>query len=113
MVANLLDNAIQYTPERGSIDLTVARQNGSIRVAVTDSGIGIPQAEQAQVFERFFRGREALETHREGSGLGLVIVKHVAESHGGHVSFESQAGAGSTFVVELPALKDGSSVTSP
>ncbi len=106
MVANLLDNALQYTTETGRVDLSVARQNGSVVLAVADTGIGIPEAEQSQVFQRFFRGRQARETHGEGTGLGLVIVREVAESHGGRVSFESTAGKGSRFVVELPALKD-------
>ncbi len=106
MFANLLDNAIEYTPEGGSVDAVVERQNGRICVSVKDSGIGIPEAEQPRVFERFFRGKQALEVRRDGSGLGLVIVRQVAENHGGQTSFESAEGKGSRFVVELPALKD-------
>ena len=104
MVANLLDNAMRYTPAEGSIDLGVLRYNGSVHVRVDDSGPGIPEEEQTHIFERFFRGRKARESYVEGTGLGLVIVKHVAETHGGSVSFHSQPGRGSSFVVELPAL---------
>ncbi|HEX5369733.1 MAG TPA: HAMP domain-containing sensor histidine kinase [Dehalococcoidia bacterium] len=106
MFANLLDNAIEYTPEGGTVDVAVERQNGAIRVSIKDSGIGIPESERDRVFDRFFRGKRALETRRDGSGLGLVIVRQIAESHGGHTSFESSEGMGSTFTVELPALKD-------
>ncbi len=106
MLSNLLDNAIEYTPEGGSVEAVVEKQNGSVCVSVKDSGIGIPEAERERVFERFFRGKQALEVRRDGSGLGLVIVRQVAENHGGHTSFESTEGKGSRFVVELPALKD-------
>jgi two-component system OmpR family sensor kinase len=103
MVANLVDNAILYTPQAGRIAVAVAQENSAVRLTVTDTGAGIATDEQAHVFERFFRGRKAVEASPEGSGLGLVIVKHVAESHGGSVEFESEPGHGSKFVVELPA----------
>jgi signal transduction histidine kinase len=104
MIANLVDNALQYTPAAGSVDMTVQRQNGNVLLSVTDSGIGIPQTEQPQIFDRFFRGDKAREANGEGSGLGLVIVKQVAESHGGRVSFDSWPDRGSRFVVALPAI---------
>jgi two-component system sensor histidine kinase MprB len=107
MVSNLLENAAQNTPERGDIGLAVERENGTVRIRVTDNGAGIPEDEQPRVFERFFRGSNAQATRSDGYGLGLVIVKHVAESHGGHAGFHSRPGAGSSFVVELPALEDG------
>jgi signal transduction histidine kinase len=104
LVSNLLENAAQNTPALGEIDLAVERENGTVRIRVSDTGIGIPEAEQAHVFERFFRGTAAQSNRNDGFGLGLVIVKHVAESHDGSVDFHSRSGSGSSFVVELPAL---------
>ena len=106
MFANLLDNAIGYTSEGGLVEAVVEKQNGSVCVSVKDTGIGIPEAERDRVFERFFRGKQALEVRRDGSGLGLVIVRQVVENHSGQTSFESVEGEGSRFMVELPALKD-------
>ncbi len=102
MVSNLLDNAAQHTPENGSINLDLAAQNGSVVISVSDTGNGIPADEQPHIFERFFRGAEARTAKLDGYGLGLVIVKHVAEMHGGQVSFISRSGQGSTFTIELP-----------
>jgi len=104
MVSNLLENAAQNTPSQGEIDLAVERENGTVRIRVTDTGIGIPESEQPHVFERFFRGSHAQTNRGDGFGLGLVIVKHVAESHAGSVDFSSRPGSGSSFIVELPAL---------
>jgi signal transduction histidine kinase len=105
MVSNLLDNAAQNTPAQGEIGLTVERDNGTVRIRVTDTGAGIPDEEQPHIWERFFRGTNAQATRGDGYGLGLVIVKHVAESHGGQAGFHSRVGAGSSFVVELPAME--------
>jgi signal transduction histidine kinase len=107
MVSNLLENAAQNTPAQGAIGLAVERENGTVRIRVTDTGVGIPEDEQPRVFDRFFRGSNALATRSDGYGLGLVIVKHVAESHGGQAGFHSRVGSGSSFVVELPAIADG------
>jgi signal transduction histidine kinase len=106
MVSNLLENAAQNTPAQGAIGLAVERENGTVRIRVTDTGVGIPEDEQPRVFDRFFRGSNALATRSDGYGLGLVIVKHVAESHGGQAGFHSRVGSGSSFVVELPAIAD-------
>ncbi len=105
MVANLVDNAIQYTPPSGSIAVGVEKRGSTVRLSVRDTGFGISENEQSRVFDRFFRGQAAVEASPDGSGLGLVIVKHVAESHGGNVHFESQPGLGTSFVVEMPALE--------
>jgi two-component system OmpR family sensor kinase len=81
-VKNLVDNAIRYTPEGGRVDLSVAIQSKHVRLAVTDSGPGIPPAERVRVFDPFFR---ALGSNREGSGLGLCIVKTIADRLGWYV----------------------------
>jgi signal transduction histidine kinase len=103
MVRNLLENAAQNTPADGEIALSLSNGAGTATIEVSDSGRGIPLDEQAHIFERFFRGRDARASRSDGVGLGLAIVKHVAESHGGAVTFASTPGAGSRFKVTLPA----------
>jgi signal transduction histidine kinase len=104
MVRNLLDNAVRYTPERGSVWVDVFREGHDVVVRVADDGIGIPLAAQARVFERFYRINDDRSRETGGTGLGLSIVKHVAELHGGHVGLQSELGEGSVFTVRLPAL---------
>ncbi|MFP4072911.1 MAG: sensor histidine kinase [Actinomycetota bacterium] len=104
---NLLDNAIRYTPEGGSVVVAVARDDGHALISVTDTGEGIPTRDVERVFERFYRVDSARSRATGGTGLGLSIVKHVAESHGGSVSVESELGAGSTFTIRLPADEEG------
>jgi signal transduction histidine kinase len=104
MIRNLLDNAIRYTPERGSVSVDVFREGHDVVVRVTDTGIGIPLAAQARVFERFYRINDDRSRETGGTGLGLSIVKHVAELHGGHVGLQSELGEGSVFTVRLPGL---------
>ncbi len=103
MLWNLLENATQYTPEGGKVEIRLLEVDGMARVEVEDTGIGIPPEEQAHVFDRFYRGDSARAARAEGAGLGLAIVKHVAESHGGSVSVLSEPGKGTTFAVEVPA----------
>ncbi len=104
LVRNLLENAVRYTPEAGSIGLRVHRDGDSALVVVDDNGIGIPSDAQDRVFERFYRVDRARSRQRGGTGLGLAIVKHVAELHGGEVNLSSELGRGSTFSVRLPSL---------
>lgn len=103
MVINLLDNAIKYTPEGGSISVKLWREDGRINLRVTDNGIGIPAESAARVFERFYRVDKARSRAEGGSGLGLPIVKWIAEAHHGSVSLESALERGSSFTVSLPA----------
>jgi len=111
MIQNLLENAIRYTPNSGSVRLEVLRSGDQATVSVVDTGIGIPREAHSRVFERFFRVDRARSRDRGGTGLGLAIVKHVAELHGGRVEVESEIGAGSTFSAYLPALpEEGSSI---
>jgi signal transduction histidine kinase len=104
MLRNLLDNAIRYTPERGSVWVDVFREGDDIVLRVADNGIGIPLAAQARVFERFFRVNKDRSRETGGTGLGLSIVKHIADLHGGHVGVQSELGEGSVFTVRLPVL---------
>ena len=102
MVDNLVSNAIKFSPEAGTVDLTVDRRNGFVLIQVDDRGIGIPESERERLFERFFRTQGALDRQIPGTGLGLYITKSIVEAHGGSVAARSVDGEGSSFVVELP-----------
>jgi signal transduction histidine kinase len=97
---NLVANAIRYTPDGGAVRVSVQASSGSCRVDVTDTGIGISDADLPRVFERFFRADKARSG--DGNGLGLALVKRVVDLHGGEVTVASQPGVGSTFTVALP-----------
>lgn len=103
LIRNLLDNAVRYTPEEGTVRLEVERRDDQVVIVVSDDGIGIPLKAQARVFERFFRVDEARTRDQGGTGLGLAIVRHVADLYGGRVELRSEFGEGSTFIVYLPA----------
>lgn len=106
---NLVENAIHYTPVGGAIHVTTGLKTAAERewavVQVADSGMGIPEVEVPQVFDRFFRGEQPQELQIQGSGLGLAIVREIVELHGGEVSVESRVGVGSTFTVRVPSRK--------
>ncbi|MCL4371151.1 MAG: ATP-binding protein [Chloroflexi bacterium] len=109
LVRNLLDNAVRYTDPGGQIRVAVRAEPslsgpGSIVLTVEDDGVGIPQAEQQRIFERFYRVDKARSRETGGTGLGLSIVRHVADRHGGSVEVESTLGVGSTFTVRIPAV---------
>lgn len=106
-VRNMLDNAIRYTPEHGSIVVEVNSEDGSALISVSDTGEGVPTRDIERVFERFYRVDSARSRATGGTGLGLSIVKHVAEGHGGTVSLESELGVGSTFTIRLPMTSKG------
>jgi signal transduction histidine kinase len=106
LVRNLLENAIRYTPDGGSVTLETSKRGSQAEIRVTDNGIGIPLESQGRVFERFYRVDRARSRDRGGTGLGLAIVKHVAEMHGGRVTVESELGTGSTFTASLPAAPE-------
>ena len=102
LLDNLLSNAIKFTPDRGAVDVRVGRENGHALLEVADSGIGIPEAEQEHLFERFFRTSEARSREIPGTGLGLAICRAIAEAHGGTIEATSAEGVGTTFRVTLP-----------
>jgi heavy metal sensor kinase len=99
---NLIDNAIKYTGEEGTVEITVARAPGLALFSVKDNGMGIPEAEIERVFDRFYRVDKARSRDMGGAGLGLSIARWIAELHRGRITVESKPGCGSTFIVELP-----------
>ncbi len=104
VLRNLLDNAIQYTPEGGHVAIRVSRNGSEVRIAVEDDGIGIPASSHDRIFERFYRVDAARSRKVGGTGLGLSISKHLVDSMGGRIELESQLGRGSTFTVVLPRV---------
>lgn len=102
VLQNLLDNAIQYTPPGGSVVVGAAAGPQEVTITISDSGIGIPLADQERIFERFYRVDAARSREAGGTGLGLSIAKHIVEAHGGHLSVESAVGQGSKFSFSIP-----------
>ena len=107
VLTNLLSNAWKYTPESGCIRLTAAPGAGSVRVMVTDTGIGISPEDQDKLFSQFFRSEDPLVREQQGWGLGLNVARRLVEVMGGEIGCESALGQGSTFWFTLPILQDG------
>ena len=103
VVVNLLDNAIKYTPEGGSVSISVTRRDDHAILEVADSGLGISADDLPHVFERFYRADKARSRQMGGTGLGLSIVRSICQAHGGRVTVNSAEGRGSLFRVQLPA----------
>lgn len=113
VIGNLLSNALKYTPENGTISVRLAlvtecgevskNGKGCVRIEVQDTGVGIPESDLQKLFDKFYQAKNTPLVNEKGSGLGLALVKHVAEAHGGSVKVESQVGVGSKFTVLLPA----------
>jgi signal transduction histidine kinase len=102
VVFNLMSNAVKFTPDGGRIDVRASVSNGTVEVAVHDTGPGIAVEDQALIFEEFKQARNAAGTRTEGTGLGLPLARRFIELHGGHLWVESEEGAGSTFKFTLP-----------
>ena len=117
VLTNLVDNAIKYSPDGGPVRLSLRRQDGYVRFAVQDEGLGIPRAEQERIFEKFYRLDPEMTRGVGGTGLGLYICRALVQQLHGRIWVTSQEGKGSTFFVELPvaprARKQGSRRASP
>jgi heavy metal sensor kinase len=102
LITNLATNAIKYNREGGSVSIAVGRENGHALLKVADTGIGIAPHDQPHVFERFFRADKARSRESGGAGLGLAICQSIADAHGGSISYKSEPGTGTVFMVRLP-----------
>jgi signal transduction histidine kinase len=101
-IANVLFNAVKYTPDGGKVSLEAGVEGDRVRIRVTDTGIGVPEADASRIFEEFYRAENARATEREGTGLGLAFARQVVERHGGRIWFENNPGGGSIFTFTLP-----------
>ena len=107
VLVNLLHNAVKFSPNGGRLLVGVREEPGELRVWVRDPGIGVPRADIARIFERFYKVDRARVRGRGGTGLGLSIARHVVESHGGRIWAESEEGSGSTFIFTVPVAPAG------
>jgi len=102
VLINLIDNAVKYTPENGAVTIAVYAEDGHVRFDIIDTGIGIEKKDLPRVFERFYRADKARSREAGSTGLGLSIVKHIVQAHGGDVRVESEINKGSTFSFSIP-----------
>ena len=98
----LCDNALKYTPEGGSVDISLKAENGWAKIAVTDTGMGIPEEDLAHIFDRFFRSEQSRSRSTGGTGLGLAIAAWIAARHAGRIDVTSRVGLGSRFTLTFP-----------
>jgi len=112
-VANLVENAITYSPENTKVTIDATQAGDQVHIAVIDHGIGIAAKDLDRIFERFYRADQARSRDTGGTGLGLAIVRHIAVNHGGRVTVESTEGIGSTFTLRLPARPPDAAVPLP
>lgn len=102
VLQNLIENAIKYSGEGSKVIISVSEEGEFVRVSIKDNGIGIPEEDKGNIFNKFYRGEKAKSEHSFGSGLGLYTAKKIAEAHGGEMSFESIDNNGTTFFLTLP-----------
>jgi two-component system phosphate regulon sensor histidine kinase PhoR len=107
VLVNLIHNAVKFSPNGGRVVVGVREEGGELRIWVSDLGVGVPRADLARIFERFYKVDRARVRGRGGTGLGLSIARHVVDSHGGRIWAESEEGSGSTFVFTMPVAPSG------
>jgi two-component system sensor histidine kinase SenX3 len=112
-IHNLIENAINYSPDGTRVAIAVIEADGICEISISDQGIGIPEKDLERIFERFYRVDAARSRITGGTGLGLSIVKHVVTNHGGDISVWSVEGAGSTFTIRLPLANDLNNLSNP
>ena len=100
VLANLVDNAVKYTPKGGKVSISMEQSERHLRFLVSDTGMGIPKDEQERIWQRLYRCDASRS--KKGLGLGLCMVRAVVEAHGGNVELQSEVGKGSTFIIDLP-----------
>src|SRR5688572_23163590 len=101
-LVNLVNNALKYSCDEKFLGVKLYRDNGAVKLEVADRGIGIARRDQSKIFEKFYRAGDPLVHNTKGSGLGLSLVRHITEAHGGDIAVESAPGKGSTFILTLP-----------
>ena len=101
-VVNLVNNALKYSDDDKFLGVRLYRDNGAVKLEVIDHGIGIARRDQSKIFEKFYRTGDPLVHNTKGSGLGLSLVRHITEAHGGEIEVDSTPGKGSRFVLSLP-----------
>jgi signal transduction histidine kinase len=99
VLVHLIDNAVKFSPDGGTVTVAARRRNGAVHVSVSDEGVGIPPSEHERIFRKFYRGDTS---GRGGTGLGLFIVQGLVHAMGGSISVESAEGGGASFSIELP-----------
>jgi signal transduction histidine kinase len=109
ILENLLSNSVKYTQDLGKIDISVVENKAKLQIEVKDTGIGIPAFQKKHIFTKLFRADNVKRTYPEGTGLGLYLVKSVVDKLKGTVTFESEEGTGTSFLVSLPVLKQNGS----
>jgi two-component system phosphate regulon sensor histidine kinase PhoR len=100
---NLLENAVKYSGDARHVGVDVSRRANEVAISVRDEGLGIPREEQRAIFHKFVRGSSSHRLGLKGTGIGLAMVRHIVQAHGGRVTVESTPGEGSTFTIWLPA----------
>lgn len=112
-LVNLVNNALKYSADEKFVGVKLYRDNGQVKLEVADHGIGIARRDQAKIFEKFYRAGDPLVHNTKGSGLGLSLVRHISEAHGGDIAVESTPGKGSKFVLSLPLKSQSPQLTNP
>jgi signal transduction histidine kinase len=102
---NLMENAVKFSPDRKEIDIILEKDDTNIIIEIKDKGIGIPIGELDKIFDKFYQGRNEVRKAAKGTGLGLTLVKHTVEAHGGRIDVGSRVGEGSSFSIILPIQK--------
>jgi signal transduction histidine kinase len=102
-----VNNAVKYSAGAKYLGVHLYRRDGNVNLEVVDRGIGIPAKEQSKIFEKFYRVGDPLVHNTKGSGLGLSLVRHIVQAHGGQVAVESAPGHGSKFIIILPVQNSG------
>jgi signal transduction histidine kinase len=109
LLLNLISNAIKYTPDGGTVDVSLSKNNGWAYLSIADTGMGIPAEDLPYIFDRFYRvdkARARGQSGQGGAGLGLAIAKWIAQAHGGDIDVVSKVGEGTTFTITLPTVAE-------